>query len=26
MIDRILPSLREAGVPRHRLHVERFAL
>jgi predicted ferric reductase len=26
MIDRILPSLREAGVPRHQLHVERFAL
>jgi predicted ferric reductase len=26
MIDRIVPSLREAGVPRNRLHVERFAL
>jgi predicted ferric reductase len=26
MIDRILPSLRQAGVPRHQLHVERFAL
>jgi len=26
MIDRIVPSLREAGVPRDRLHVERFAL
>jgi len=26
MIERILPSLREAGVPRRRIHVERFAL
>jgi predicted ferric reductase len=26
MIDRILPDLREASVPRHHLHVERFAL
>jgi predicted ferric reductase len=26
MIDRIIPSLRKAGVPRHQLHVERFAL
>ena len=26
MIDRIVPSLREAGVPRRQLHVERFAL
>jgi predicted ferric reductase len=26
MIDRIVPSLRAAGVPRERLHVERFAL
>jgi predicted ferric reductase len=26
MIDRIVPGLREAGVPRNRLHVERFAL
>jgi predicted ferric reductase len=26
MIDRIVPTLREAGVPRSRLHVERFAL
>lgn len=25
MIDRIVPGLREAGVPRGRLHVERFA-
>jgi predicted ferric reductase len=26
MIDRIVPSLRAAGLPRRRLHVERFAL
>jgi predicted ferric reductase len=26
MIDRIVPDLRAAGVPRRRLHVERFAL
>jgi predicted ferric reductase len=26
MIDRIVPDLRAAGVPRSRLHVERFAL
>src|SRR5581483_1756495 len=26
MVDRIVPSLRAAGVPREQLHVERFAL
>ena len=26
MVDRILPDLRAAGVPRRQLHVERFAL
>jgi predicted ferric reductase len=26
MIDRVVPDLRAAGVPRRRLHVERFAL
>ena len=26
MVDRIVPDLRAAGVPRRQLHVERFAL
>jgi hypothetical protein len=26
MVDRILPDLQMAGVPRRHLHVERFAL
>jgi predicted ferric reductase len=26
MVDRLVPSLRQAGVPRRQLHVERFAL